>query len=113
MPFGGNVLPGGWTSTLYIGVPMRVVRRRRVEEADPLAADLVELAVVVRVPRQRLDPHQLAADEQVVVDRQLVPGLEADAGLGRVVVAEGDERLRRAAEHRPRHRLARPRRGPR
>ena len=81
MPFGGNVVPGGWSSTLYSALAVRVVRRRRAEEAEPLAAAAIELAVVVRVARQRVDPHQLAVGVEVVVHRQLVPGFEADAGL--------------------------------
>src|SRR5207247_735953 len=74
-----------------------VVRRGGVEEPDPLAADLEELAVVVRAPRQGEDADQLAVHVQVVVHRQLVPGVEPDARAGRVVVAEGDARFRGAA----------------
>ena len=101
----GTSCPAGGPRPCTSGCP-GVVRRRRAEEPDPLPADLIELAVVVRVLRQREDPHQFAADEQVVVDGQFVPRLEPDARPGRVVVAEGRVRLRRAAQQCPRHRLA-------
>ena len=86
---------------------LAVVRRRGAEEADPLARDLVELAIVVRALRQGEDPHQFAVHEQVIVDGQFVPRLEADARPGRIVIAEGGVGLGGGRGAAPRHRLAR------
>ena len=83
-----------------------LVRRRGAEVADPLALDADELAVVVRPLREGRDAHQLALHEQVVVDAEFVPRFEPNAGVVRVVVAEGRVRLGRAAEGRAGHRLA-------
>ena len=52
------------------------------------------------------DAQQLVADPDVVVDRQLAPGLDADIGPGGIVIAEGDVGFGQAAQRRPRHRLA-------
>src|SRR5262249_18617876 len=45
------------------------------------------------------------ADVDEVVDGQFAPRLDADAGAGRIVVAERDEGFRLAAQDRARHRL--------
>ena len=98
---GREVVPGGWSDTLYIGWPIGMMRRRRAEIAAPLAVPAQELAIVVGVLRQFADAHQFVAEQEVIVHGQLAPGLDADAGRGRIVIAEGDIRLgqRSAAWH--------------
>ncbi len=76
-----------------------------IEEADALAAVAEEYAVGIRIGRQLLDAQQLISDKNVIVDGQLVPGINADAGAGRIVIAEGDKGLGQGAQGGPLHRL--------
>jgi hypothetical protein len=84
-----------------------VVGRRRAQKAQPLPAGVEEAAVVVRVLRQGLDAQQFAAHQQVVVDRQLAPGLDANTRRSGVVISEGRVSAGQAAQGGARQHLPR------
>ena len=98
-PAGGEGRPGGMDLDLVDRLAHRMVLGRRLQQADPLALRVPEDAVVVGVARQVLDADQLAADQDGVVDGQVVPLGQADPRDGRIVVAERDLGL----GHRPEH----------
>jgi hypothetical protein len=83
-----------------------MVDRRRPQVGAALSLVAEELAVVVGVARQGEDAQQFLADEQVIVDGQLAPRLDANAWRRRVMVAEGDVGLGQAAQRRSRQRLS-------
>ena len=99
-PPGGKTVPGGWISTLYIELAHRMLLGRGLEPADALARLAPEDAVVVGIARQRLDPDQLAAEPEVIIDGQVVPVRQADVRGRRRVVAERDLGLIDGPQHR-------------
>ena len=66
---------------------------RGLEHAQTVALLVPEDRVVIRIPRQCLDPPQLTSEQNIIIDGQAIPPCESNSGDFRRVIPEGHFRL--------------------